>query len=62
VAPPFCAAIEAALGAPDQAFAWLERGFAERNGVMMWFRWPLWSSLQTDRRYGDLMKRLRLGA
>ncbi len=62
VAPPFFAAIEAALGAPDRAFEWLERGYAERNAVLIWFRWPLWSSLRTDPRYGDLLRRLRLGA
>ena len=61
VAPPFLGAIHAALGEVDQAFECLERGFAERNAIMMWFRWPLWDSLRTDPRYGQLMKRLGLG-
>jgi eukaryotic-like serine/threonine-protein kinase len=61
VAPPLVAAIEAALGAHDRAFDSLERGYAERNAVMMWLRWPLWSSLESDPRYRELMRRLRLG-
>jgi eukaryotic-like serine/threonine-protein kinase len=60
VAPPFLAAIEAALGAAERALEGLERGYAERNGVMMWLRWPLWGSLRPDPRYGTLMKRLQL--
>jgi hypothetical protein len=46
----------------DQAFECLEGGFAERNAIMMWFRWPLYTSLRTDPRYGELMKRLGLGS
>jgi len=61
VAPPLRAAVESALGARDRAFASLETGYAERSAVMMWLRWPLWSSLEGDPRYGELMKRLRLG-
>jgi serine/threonine protein kinase/tetratricopeptide (TPR) repeat protein len=62
VAPPFLGAIHAALGEVDQAFECLERGFAERNAIMMWFKWPLYTSLRTDSRYGELMKRLGLGS
>jgi len=62
VAPPLIAAIEAALGAHDRALESLERGYAERNAVIMWLRWPLWSSLEGDPRYAELMKRLGLGA
>jgi hypothetical protein len=46
---------------PERAFEWLERGYAERSALMMWLRWPAWSLLQGDRRYGDLMRRLGLG-
>jgi hypothetical protein len=53
--------IHAGLGEPDRAFEWLERGYAERNGLMMWLRWPVWSSLQGDSRYVGLMRRLGLG-
>jgi serine/threonine-protein kinase len=60
VAPPFFAMIHAGLGEPDRAFLWLERGYAERNGLMMWLRWPVWSSLRSDPRYGELLKRLGL--
>jgi serine/threonine-protein kinase len=62
VAPPLRAAVEAALGSHDRAFESLETGYAERSAVMMWLRWPLWSSLQSDPRYGALMRRLRLRA
>ena len=62
VAPPFLGGIHAALGEVDQAFECLERGFTERNAIMMWFRWPLYASLRTDPRYGELMKRLGLGS
>jgi len=62
VAPLFVAAIEAALGSAERAVEGLERGYAERNALMMWLRWPLWSSLQSAPRYGALMKQLRLDA
>jgi Flp pilus assembly protein TadD len=61
VAPPFFGAIHAGLGELDRAFEWLEQGYAERNGAMMWLRWPVWNSLRGDPRYSELMRRLGLG-
>jgi len=58
VAPPFFAAIHAGLDELDQAFEWLEQGYAERNALMVLLRWPVWSSLQSDARYRVLEKRL----
>lgn len=57
----FFAAIHTGLNEPDQAFEWLERGYAERNAMMVLLRWPVWSSLQSDARYRELEKRLGLG-
>ena len=53
------AAVYAGLGDKDQAFAWLEKDFQTRSGLLAWTRWtPAFESLRSDPRYADLLRRM----
>ena len=53
------AAVYAGLGEKDQAFAWLEKDFQTRSGLLGWTRWtPAFESLRSDPRYTDLLRRM----
>jgi TolB-like protein/Flp pilus assembly protein TadD len=55
------AAVYAGLGEKDQAFAWLEKDFQTRSGLLGWTRWaPAFESLRSDPRYTDLLRRMGL--
>jgi eukaryotic-like serine/threonine-protein kinase len=55
------AAVYAGLGEKDQAFAWLEKDFQTRSGLLGWTRWaPAFESLRSDPRYADLLRRMGL--
>jgi TolB-like protein/Flp pilus assembly protein TadD len=55
------AAVCAGLGEKDQAFAWLEKDFQARSGLLAWIRWtPPFESLRDDPRYADLLRRIGL--
>ncbi len=56
-----CAAVYAGLGEKDQAFAWLEKDFQVRSGLLAWSRWtPPFDSLRSDPRFADLLRRMGL--
>jgi TolB-like protein/DNA-binding winged helix-turn-helix (wHTH) protein/Flp pilus assembly protein TadD len=49
------------LGEHDQAFAWLERGYAERTVIMKFLRVnPMFDPLRADQRFLDLVRRVGL--
>ena len=53
--------IYAGLGDKDQAFAWLEKAFEDRNGELSDITWrPVFDTLRDDRRYIDLVRRMKL--
>jgi TolB-like protein/Flp pilus assembly protein TadD len=53
------AAVSAGLGEKDQAFAWLEKDFEARSGLLAWIRWtPAFESLRSDPRFTDLVRRM----
>jgi TolB-like protein/Tfp pilus assembly protein PilF len=55
------AAVYAGLGQKDQAFAWLEKDFQARSGLVARSRWePPFESLRSDPRYADLLRRMGL--
>ena len=55
------AAVYAGLGEKDPAFAWLEKDFQGRSGLLAWIRWtPAFESLRDDPRYADLLRRMGL--
>jgi DNA-binding SARP family transcriptional activator/TolB-like protein/Tfp pilus assembly protein PilF len=57
------ALVHASLGQRDSAFAWLERGIAERTHWLVWLRRdPRWSAIRTDPRFERLATRLKLPA
>jgi len=55
------AAVYAGLGEKDQAFAWLEKDFQARSGLLAWIRWaPPFDSLRSDSRCAELLRRMGL--
>jgi tetratricopeptide (TPR) repeat protein len=51
----------AIMGDKDQAFAWLEKAYAEKAGSIAYIKVvPLMDSLRSDPRYTDLLKRMGL--
>jgi len=51
--------IYASLGEKDQAFAWLERGYADRDTGMLRLKVdPRLDSLRSDPRFTDLLRRM----
>jgi TolB-like protein/Tfp pilus assembly protein PilF/predicted Ser/Thr protein kinase len=62
VAPYSFAAIYAGLGEKDQAFAWLDRAYADRSGFLaFYFKTDAhMDSLRSDPRFVDLMRRIGL--
>jgi DNA-binding winged helix-turn-helix (wHTH) protein/TolB-like protein/Flp pilus assembly protein TadD len=48
------------LGDKEQAFAWLDKAFAERSHWLMWLRLdPRWKALRGDPRFAELVGRLK---
>ena len=61
VSPYSVANIHVALGDPDQAFAWLERAFQDRDRMMANLRvHPRLDPLRGDPRFADLLARMKL--
>jgi serine/threonine protein kinase/Flp pilus assembly protein TadD len=57
------AAVYAGLGDKDQAFAWLEKDFQARSGLLSRVRWESsFDSLHSDPRFTDLLRRMGLKA
>jgi hypothetical protein len=53
--------VYAGLGDKDQAFAWLEKDFAQLSGLL-WLTtwWFSFDDLRSDPRYADLVRRMGL--
>jgi eukaryotic-like serine/threonine-protein kinase len=61
VRPWMIASVYAALGEKDQAFAWLEKSYEERDDWIVWTRMYLgFDSLRSDPRFQDLLRRIGL--
>jgi tetratricopeptide (TPR) repeat protein len=61
VSPVSLAQAYIGLGDKDQAFAWLDRGFEERDTVMTSLRVePAFDPIRSDPRFAALLKRMRL--
>jgi DNA-binding SARP family transcriptional activator/Tfp pilus assembly protein PilF len=55
------ALVHASLGQRDSAFAWLDRGVAERTHWLVWLRRdPRWAPIRSDPRFETLAMRLKL--
>jgi eukaryotic-like serine/threonine-protein kinase len=55
------AIVYAGLGDNDKAFAWLEKGCAERNPQLEFLKVdPVWANLRSDPRYTAMLKRIGL--
>ncbi len=55
------AIIHVGLGDLDQAFAWLEKAYAERAPRLIWLNVdPIFDTLRSDPRFADLLRRLGL--
>lgn len=54
------ALVYAGLGEREQAFAWLEKAFAERSHWLVWLRLdPRWKTLRDDPRFPALVERMK---
>jgi tetratricopeptide (TPR) repeat protein len=61
VPPGQIAGVHAALGATDEAFEWLERGFEERDHWLVFLKVdPMWDGLRQDPRFDELVRRVGL--
>ena len=58
--PPYhIAMVYNGLGDRDQALAWLERGFEQRDPKMAFLKVePKWNNLRDDPRFRDLLRRV----
>jgi TolB-like protein/Flp pilus assembly protein TadD len=57
----YLATVHAGLGDKDQAFAWLEKDFDKRSGLLSTITWRLYfDGLRSDPRYTDLVRRMNL--
>ena len=58
--PPYhIALLYNGVGEPDQALAWLEKGYEQRDPKMAFLKVePKWNNLRADPRFQDLMKRV----
>lgn len=62
IAPYFFASIEGALGEKDQAFAWLEKGYNDRDPYLTRLRVDVaMDPLRSDARFQRLLRRVGLG-
>ena len=54
--------VYAGLGEKDKAFAWLEKGYDERNTQLEFLKVdPTWDNLRSDSRYTAMLKKIGLG-
>jgi DNA-binding winged helix-turn-helix (wHTH) protein/TolB-like protein len=61
VMPYHIATIYTALGDKDQAFAWLQKAYDERDDRLMFLKVdPFWDSLRSDPRYANLVRGIGL--
>jgi TolB-like protein len=61
IPPTYFVMIHAGLGDKDQAFAWLEKAFAERADGLTWLNVePMLDPLRDDPRFHDLVRRIGL--
>ena len=61
VSPVAVAMIHTGLGDRDQAFAWLEKAYQDRDTVLVYYlRDPQLEALQPDPRFADLLRRVGL--
>ena len=59
VAPSNFAKVYIGLGDKDQAFAWLEKGYQQRDFWLTFLRGdPIFDSLRSDPRFQDLLHRI----
>ena len=53
------AAVYVAFGDKEEAFRWLERGFAEHSGILQWIAFlPEFRALHSDARFPGLLRRI----
>ena len=60
VAPSFFAWISSGLGETDEAFRWLDLGFSGRDPLMAWLFLPTLDRVRSDKRFDDLLRKMKL--
>ena len=57
----YVAAVYVGLGDKNQAFAWLEKDYQARTGMLLFIAfYPHSETINDDSRYTDLLRRMRL--
>jgi tetratricopeptide (TPR) repeat protein len=57
--PVTIAGVFASIGETEEAFTWLERGYRERDPLMIFLKvHPGWDPLRSDPRFDDLLRRI----
>jgi hypothetical protein len=55
------AVVQTGLGNKDEAFQWLEKGFQEKDGNMVYLKvMPIFDNLRSDKRFISLLRKMRL--
>jgi tetratricopeptide (TPR) repeat protein len=61
VASDIVASVYVALGDKEKAFEYLEKGYQERAGWMVWLKVdPIWDPIRSDPRFDALLKKMKL--
>ena len=61
VASDIVASVYVALGDKEKAFEYLEKGYQERAGWMVWLKVdPIWDPIRSDPRFEALLKKMKL--
>jgi serine/threonine protein kinase/Tfp pilus assembly protein PilF len=61
VASDIVASVYVALGDKEKAFEYLEKGYQERAGWMLWLKVdPIWDPIRSDPRFDVLLRRMKL--
>jgi eukaryotic-like serine/threonine-protein kinase len=59
VSAPLIAAVYVAFGDKEEAFRWLDRGFAEHSGILQWIAFlPEFRALHSDARFPRLLRQI----
>ena len=61
VSPYWIAVVHTGLGNKDEAFKWLEKGFQEKDGNMVYLKvMPIFDNLRSEKRFITLLKKMNL--
>ena len=61
VSPYWIALVHTGMGNMDEAFRWLEKGYQEKDGNMVYLKvMPIFDNLRSDKRFISILKKMKL--